>query len=260
MMASGKCALTLKEGSFVESHIIPRALTQTTNEGTGFVQVGGDAKGKKRWSSWYDNKLCTAEGEKILSDLDDWAIKFLRSNRMVWSGWGPVQQLDDHIITGPYGVRSVEVAEPDRLRLFMISLLWRAAATRLQEFKDINVLDKDLETMRVALVNNTLPPIDFYPASLSQLRTIGIKHNQSPTSGTKTVPDLGKEEPKDVPIFRFYFDGLIIHFHRTPSDPDAQALGPLIVGNEKSLTISTVDYEASLQRENLFNFIASTGI
>lgn len=46
MMASGKCALTLKEGSFVESHIIPRALTQTTNEGTGFVQVGGDAKGK----------------------------------------------------------------------------------------------------------------------------------------------------------------------------------------------------------------------
>lgn len=126
LMASGKCALTLKEGSFVESHIIPRALTQTTNKGTGFVQVGGDAKGKKRWSSWYDNKLCTAEGEKILSDLDDWAIKFLRSNRMVWSGWGPVQQLDDHIITGPYGVRSVEVAEPDRLRLFMISLLWRA--------------------------------------------------------------------------------------------------------------------------------------
>lgn len=259
-MASGKCALTLKEGSFVESHIIPRALTQTINKEAGFVQVGGDAKGKKRWSSWYDNKLCTAEGEKFLSDLDDWAIKFLRSKRMVWSGWGPLQKLDDHALTGPYGVKTVEVYDPDRLRLFMISLLWRAAATRLQEFKDISVPEKDLETMRLAIINNILPPIEFYPASLSQLRTIGVKHNQSPTSATKIIPDLGQEYPKDVPIFRFYFDGLIIHFHNTSLDTNAQTLGPLIVGNEKSLTVSTIDFEASLQRENLLNFMASTGI
>lgn len=259
-MASGKCALTLKEGAFVKSHIIPQALTKTTIEGAGFVQVGNDGKAKTRWSSWYDSKLCTAEGEKILSDLDDWAIKFLRSKRMVWSGWGPVQSLDDQVLARPYGVRSVEVAEPDRLRLFMISLLWRAAATGLPEFTDISVAKKDLESMRVALINNTPPPIGFYPASLSQLRTIGFKHNQSPTSGIKPVLDLEKEEWKDVPIFRFYFDGLIIHFHRTPMDTDAQALGPLVVGNEKSLTISTVDYEASMQRENLLNFLASTGI
>jgi hypothetical protein len=56
----------------------------------------------------------------------------------------------------------------------------------------------------------------------------------------------------NVAIFRFYFDGLIAHFHR-PGEGQATVaeLGPLIVGSGPELVISTVTYEQSFQHENL---------
>lgn len=262
-MTSGKCALTLKHGSFVESHLIPRALTQPISKGVGFMQLSEQAKPKRRWSSWYDNRLVTREGEDILADLDGWAIKYLRTKKLVWSGFGPLQELTDDdrkLLGSQYGVRSVGVENPDRLRLFFLSLLWRAAASKLPEFQPIAVLPADLETMRVALTTNSVPPINFYPVSLTQFHTVGHQHNQSPTADTKILPAFDDEPQSEVPIFRFYFDGLITHFHNTPNDPNAAELGPLVVGNGNTITVSTMPFGISRQRENLIAFLSSTGV
>jgi hypothetical protein len=151
-----------------------------------------------------------------------------------------------------WGIKTVEVPEPAKLRMFLYSLLWRGAATSLREFQEVVLSNGDLERLRLALVTGELPTIDFYPASLIQISTRGDIHNHSPIAQTKTTPAIGSEPERKIPIFRFYLDGLIVHFHRQSKDDGyAESLGPLIVGNEKRVTISTVTYEKSFQRENL---------
>ncbi|KAA6490788.1 hypothetical protein DXT98_01095 [Agrobacterium sp. ICMP 7243] len=259
-MAEGVCRLTETRGRYVKSHLIPQAFTKPEEPGLPLIQVGKAQPSKRRWSSWYDQKLVTAEGEVILRDLDTWAIEFLRKAKLVWSGWGPALSLPDNKLNGKqhkWGLRTVAVPEKGRLRLFMISLLWRSAATTLPEFREIALPPEDLETLRLTLLRGVLPPLDFYPATLAQLSTLGIRHNQTPITGSRPIFSLDGTAPlRQLPIFRFYFDGLIIHFHRqNRDDGDTAGLGNLVIGASEKLIVSTLPYEASFQERNLFKNI-----
>ena len=108
--SEGICKLTRRHGRFVKSHIIPAALTKPSRKGSYFLQMGKNERPRRRWSSWYDPELVTDEGEKYLEELDTWAIKILRKNKMVWSGWGGRSALDEclHNTPGPIGIRVVE--------------------------------------------------------------------------------------------------------------------------------------------------------
>lgn len=118
----GVCKLTHRHGKFVDSHIIPASLTKPSVKGSPLFQYGSGKRPVRRWSSWYDPRLVTADGEKYLSDLDTWAISVLRKHRLVWSGWGDESTLDGYHtrIDGPIGVRRVEEIDPNQLRLFFL--------------------------------------------------------------------------------------------------------------------------------------------
>ena len=128
----GQCKLTGTRGKYVKSHIIPEALTETLWKGNPLTQVGRHGKRIKRWTTWYDRKLVTVEGEAILATHDDWAINLFRQKELIWSSWGAMEQLDlpDHSLgPGRRGLRKLDGVDCERLRLFFLSLLWRAAAT-----------------------------------------------------------------------------------------------------------------------------------
>jgi hypothetical protein len=59
-----------------------------------------------------------------------------------------------------------------------------------------------------------------------------------------------------VPIFRFYFDGLVVHFHREPTPEMIDGLTPMLVGQSKGTTVSTVTFDSSWQLLDLRNTIA----
>ena len=144
----GRCSLTRREGQFAKCHIIPEALTRPSTPGNPWFQYSGaDPRPPvRRWTSWYDLRLVTTEGERILSDLDNAAVVELRKHKLVWSGWGDASVLPTPIaLTGavPTGVRVVEGVDGRTLRLFFLSLLWRAAATSLPEFKEVAVPPDD---------------------------------------------------------------------------------------------------------------------
>jgi hypothetical protein len=94
-------------------------------------------------------------------------------------------------------------------------------------------------------------PLSFYPVSLTQVSTRGIVHNLTPIAEIKRTPTPeGLEE--DVPIIRIYFDGLIAHLQRPGKfDATVKELGPLVVGNEEKITISTVTFERSRLRDDV---------
>lgn len=250
----GVCKLTGESGRFVDSHLLPKALTKADGLAPGLVQIGNGRK-EKRSSSWYDQHLVIAEGEKILAEYDDWAIRILRKHALVWSGWGPRISLNDfQPITGtPWGVRSISGDDWKKLRLFFLSLLWRAAATDRPEFHEVDIPPDHLERLRQMLLNGDPEPVAFYAISLTQISTIGIRHNHAPIAFTKTIPSSEAGRPAmEEPTFRFYLDGLVIHFSRLSTEQnEARDLGPLVVGAEDTITLSTVDFVSSAQAENL---------
>lgn len=265
-MANDTCKLTGAQGKFVKSHLIPKALTRPETPGLPLIQGGSGRRRKIRWDSWYDRKLVIRQGEDILGGFDDWAIRYLRDQKLIWSGWGPMTGLGSYhtpIPNTPWGFRKVKVDDPNKLRLFFLSLLWRAAASELPEFLDVIMPAGDLEQLREMLVSQSLGPISFYPTTLTQLSTIGIIHNMTPLAQVKRVPEQADQPDeltaKDIPIFRFYFDGLVAHVHRHAADDGySKELGDFIVGAEGELTLSTVTYQHSFEHENLSYVMAKT--
>lgn len=250
----GVCKLTGDSGRFVDSHLLPKALTKADGLAPGLVQMGNGRK-EKRSSSWYDQHLVVAAGERILAEYDDWAIRVLRRHAMVWSGWGPRISLNDfrRIPGTPWGLRSVSGDDWKKLRLFFLSLLWRAAATNRPEFNEVEIPPDHLERLRQMVLNGDPEPVAFYAISLTQISTMGIRHNHAPIAFTKIIPSLEEGQAAiEEPTFRFYLDGLVIHFSRLSSEQnEARDLGPLVVGAEDTITLSTVAFENSAQAENL---------
>jgi hypothetical protein len=252
---NGVCNLTLSRGNFVDAHLIPKALTRPAAKGLPFIQAGEGTRPIRAWSSWHDNQLVTEQGEEILRDYDTWGIRELRRAKLVWSGWGPMQALLENHTPLPgtaWGVRVIECPEPSRLRLFFLSLLWRAAKSKRPEFSEISMPPEELESLRAMVVNQQPNPQSFYPIMLTQLSTVGPVHNQTPLAMMKEIPSIQGTEEHTIPIFRFYFDGLIVHFHRGTHDEGyPERLGPLLVGNDSKLAVSTVTYDTSFQKENI---------
>ena len=157
----------------MQSHLLPKALTSAEGLGPGLIEMGNGRTGR-RSSSWYDPRLVTEAGERILAEYDNWAIQALRAQQLVWSGWGPMQELSGHTPFGPrIGVRKLTGVDWKKLRLFFLSLLWRAGATDRVEFREVTLPEPELEQLRLMLIHSNPYPLDFYPISLTQFSTIG---------------------------------------------------------------------------------------
>ena len=250
------CQLTGKSGKYVNSHIIPKALTRPKEVGAPFVQGGEGLRPVRRWSSWTDTGLVIRKGEDILEALDTWAIPVLRTHHLVWSGWGDADSFPANqtiIDSEKRGYRIIEGIDPRKLRLFLLSLLWRAAASKISEMSRVTLPEADLRYLSSLLISGDPGPIAFYPAQIIQLSTRGPVHNHTPIEQHKTIPSFveGISET-EIPIFRFYFDGLIIHFHRHANDDGyTKSLGNLVAGASSNLSVTMIPYNISFQREVL---------
>lgn len=255
----GICRLTGEHGRFVKAHIIPRALAPPAAGGEAFAQIGQRSRPTRRRDSWYDQHLVTRQGEDILTSYDTWAIAELRRLKLVWRSWGPMHALataDFHPIPNtPWGGRTVEFIDPLRMRIFLLSLLWRAAASDLPDMREASLRASDLRRLRRTIVSGSPPAPSFIPISLVQLSSIGNMHNHGPIKQTKPIPKVGSDPGWHESIIRMYFDGLIVHYHIEGDQRTVEGLGPMVVGR-KSTLITTIEYEKSWQLENLRNCFA----
>lgn len=262
MKREGQCKLTLENGKFIKSHLIPQALTKPEIRGGIMKQIGEGTRPKKATSSWYDYELVTRAGEDILTEFDTAAINILRNHQLIWSSWGESFISNDSIfysINQNYGVREFSNLEWRKLRLFGLSLLWRACNSTQNGFCDINIPKDDLEKIRVLLINKDSGAIHFYPIKLCQLSTKGKIHNQTPFITKFELPKRCEiTRSKYLDIVRFYFDGLIMHIHLSKTLKQIKGFDSQILGfNPNKLIVTTVSYEVSFQRENIENIVNS---
>jgi len=136
------------------------------------------------------------------------------------------------------------------LRLFFLSILWRAAATKLPEFSYVVLPDGHLELLRQMILNGDPEPQSFYPFQLTQLVTKRFIHNYAGAKMDIHVDNLdsGEGAAIQLPTFRLYFDGLITHVHLgLPPSYSIESLKGILVGDASSLVVVTVPFDRSLQ-------------
>ena len=259
----GMCKLTGEVGPFVDAHILPKALTRPSRSGAPLYQKQSGRRPVKRWTSWYDRAIVTAEDEGILAGYDNWAIKELRRHELVWSGWGSMTSLPldrfDPIPGSPWGIRKIADIDANKLRLFFLSVIWRAAASTLPEFEEVELPPEKLELLREMVKRGVATPVDFLPISLTQLSTKGIIHNLGIIRQTKILPGLPGLPAQNVPYFRIYIDGLIAHVAIDGYSVDhVNDLGPFMVGLTDEVIVSTVTFENSFEFENISNIERQT--
>ena len=87
MALYGTCKLTGLDGRFVDSHILPRALTRPAAAGIKISETALQERPISRPPSWYDNRLVIRAGEDILEAIDTPAIDDLRRHKLVWTSF-----------------------------------------------------------------------------------------------------------------------------------------------------------------------------
>ena len=248
----GVCALTRRTGRYVASHIIPKALTNLSPSGEMRLEVGLNLPIRKRYDSWYDERLVIRNGEDILSEIDNEAIRYLRLHKLIWSGWEGKRLLEESLeqVEG-YGIRSLEISA-QTLQLFFLSLLWRAAASSRAEFRDVRLSPDVLEDLRLRILMKQPGDLRDYPVQLVQLTTLGDLHNRTPLLEECELPIEGWAGIK-VPYARFYFDGLVARVHlpsprQLPEDYLKTCMG---LGDDDRTLIVCIPYEDSRAFSNL---------
>jgi hypothetical protein len=151
-----------------------------------------------------------------------------------------------------WGVRTISNVDVVGLRPFLLSVLWRCAASKSLGFEEIQIGSDELEVLREMVLNGKTSPIEHFPVILIQLSIMGMRHNNSPVKATMTYAAIESDPQREDELFRFYFDGLVIHIGTRMSDFEKVARqGRLALGSSPDLYVMTVAYEDSLQRNNI---------
>jgi hypothetical protein len=127
------CKLTGDIGKPIKAHIIPRAFYELPKQKEGFNKLIGNSPAafpKKLPIGIYDTTIVTQKGEKFFNKWDNYATELLLGDKTTFeeikkngnlAGWN----------LGPY--------DYNLLKLFSISILWRAHVSSQDVFKKVNL-------------------------------------------------------------------------------------------------------------------------
>ncbi len=252
----GICKLTGDSARYVKSHIIPRSVTRLDRSGTHRYEAQPGRPPIVRHDSWFDLELVTAKGEEILTRHDTFGIDFLRRHGLIWSGWKGESALpiefSRNMVSKRQGIRVVESTpeELENLRFFFLSILWRAGRSGIAACSQINLSsDEELELRKVTLGDSDS---GHFPISVSQHYTFGAHINQSPVAlDIPAYDQFGNLTGETTPIFRIYFDGLVVHFRR---DWKGEPQG---VGTKRAsaFPVGLISFEGSWQHQNVLQVL-----
>lgn len=249
---TGICRLTGLPGTFVRSHLLPKSLTRLPTGGKFRIEAGDGRRPIPRFDGWFDDELVVAEGEQILQRIDDRGVKALRASRLIWSSWSDRSELEPIIARDSViSYRTTSPIDGEGLRLFFLSLLWRAAATARPEFAGVSLSDSDRERLRACIAAENCPEPKFCPIVLTQLISHGDPHNRTPYTFDDAPYEIGGNTIQPTCV-RFYFDGLIARiYHAGTNAPPLELLGPAAVGNGAILFVPALTYEMSRQKADM---------
>ena len=155
------CKLTGREGKPVKAHIIPKAFYELPPQKKGSNLLLSNVSGtfpKKLPVGIYDSTIVTKDGENIFDPLDDYAVQLLLHNN---AKFNTVSKDGD--IAG----WQITKYDYDKLKLFSLSILWRANASSHDAFSKVR-LGPHEKIIRKMLLENKAGTADEYSVILSK--------------------------------------------------------------------------------------------
>jgi hypothetical protein len=142
MSPKSNCAFCKGSKPLQDSHIIPRGIWRLKDSSTGFLEASSESSlpPKKLPKGWYEKLLCD-DCEKFFGrEFDDYGRNFFASE--------PNWQV---ITLGPVGAQHSfsEVIDFDysKLKLFLLSVLWRASVAKATIVREFNLLPEQEERL-----------------------------------------------------------------------------------------------------------------
>lgn len=155
---NGICAYCLLPGKLVDSHIIPKAvcIAPGATEPARIISDIDYFYPKRSHTGIYDQFLCS-EHEQKFALWDDYGAKMLLSD-----GWRPILIKDAWGSELGYQLPNVDYI---KLKLFFLSVLWRASVAKHDFFSAVN-LGPHEEKIFAALKSNDPGDWDFLPVGV----------------------------------------------------------------------------------------------
>lgn len=159
---------------------------------------------------------------------------------MVWSG--SFKNFTDNLTTD-----IVNFNKPETMRIYFLSLLWRASLSSHPVFKNINLDISKITKLKALITGEIEDDFSFFPVSLYSL-FLGEIHNYF----------AGFDIIEGIKFFRLYHDGLIIKFMDKEKTNIIQLEGKtisnnssLFVDNNKNTYFIKIQFKGSKQEREL---------
>lgn len=142
--------LCLEDKVLCYSHVIPKFVIRQRSHGSGFFQIENqDPRIRKIPTGWYEKLLCRSCEEHI-GKYEDYAAKFF----------------DEHESSEPVSIKDIERYRVDAydyklLKLFFMSVLWKAGIATDDVFKDVALGPYEEKLRQMLLKNETGGYEDF---------------------------------------------------------------------------------------------------
>ncbi|MFK7863229.1 MAG: hypothetical protein AB8B95_03280 [Pseudohongiellaceae bacterium] len=149
-----ECKLTGVDGKAVKAHIIPKSFySLAPEEGPNIIYSTEKGEFPRRSNiGIYDSEILTVEGEVIFSPWDDYADHLLIKKR---------QEFEELFHQGKCVGYKIEKIDYTKLKLFALSVLWRAHITKHKFFDKVS-LGPHEHNIRELLLSGVVSDLDGY--------------------------------------------------------------------------------------------------
>jgi hypothetical protein len=191
-----KCKLTGKEGKGVNAHIIPKSFYGIDpNEPlpTKLITNAESEYTKRSPQGIYDKTIVIAEGEKVFDEWDNYAAELLINQK---------HEFEPLSSNGNLAGYQFKKYDYKKLKLFCLSVLWRASVSRHDFFKKVN-LGIHEEKIRKTLLSGDPQGSGWYSVCIA-------KWSDNETHSGMMDPFM--ERYFGVNYYRFYIGNYIVYF------------------------------------------------
>ncbi|MCD6670830.1 hypothetical protein LT068_17525 [Vibrio cholerae] len=192
-----KCKGCNENKKLIKAHIIPESFFVSMKSGNKPLKVITNILGvypKKSPIGIYDRNILCRECENRFQKIDDYAFRILIAEEDK-----QIPVYNDDVVVG-YQLNNVDVS---RLKLFFISILWRASISEQPFFSKINL--GELEDKAKSLIwNESSGGADDFSFVLAKFDNVS-------GNVSKTIMDPHPEIWFGANCYRFYFYGYILY-------------------------------------------------
>ncbi|MBI4825966.1 MAG: hypothetical protein HY807_06030 [Nitrospirae bacterium] len=173
-----KCKLTGKEGKGVSAHIIPKSFYAIDPDEKLPTKLLTSTEGhypKRCPIGIYDNTIVTEEGERIFSEWDDYAAEILLDKK---SDFEPMSH------NGKIFAFQISEYDYTKLKLFVLSVLWRASVSSQPFFRRVNLGPYE-KLLRETLLSGNPQDTNWFAVSIAKWSDHVIGHRMMDPFRTK---------------------------------------------------------------------------